>query len=55
MDKVVWDDSGTIKALKGTIVENKEGFVKIKMPDGTIFHINKEQIKSIREDSEDVL
>jgi hypothetical protein len=52
-DKVVWTDAGFVKAYKGKILENNEHFVTIQMPDGTVFHINKSKVETIRVDSDD--
>ena len=53
MDKVVYEDSGVSKVLRGEILCEEEGFLKVRMPDNTIFEINKRYVRSVKRGFED--
>lgn len=53
MDKIVYEDSGVSKVLRGIITDEEEGFLKVRMPDNTVFEINKRYVRSVKRGFED--
>ncbi len=52
MAKIVYNDAGTVKVIRGLILQRDDFLIKIKTEDGAIFSIGKSAITSIQEDGE---
>ena len=49
MVKVVWQEGGNARAVRGEFIGEEDGFVKIGLADGRILRLNKASIVKIED------